>query len=62
MFVNILSNFSKAQSAISKNYEKSQIFYALRGILLFNGQGHHRNQELLMNKLQDNKYRGLIYQ
>lgn len=56
-----LINFGKVTS-FCKDYEKSQIFYALRGITLYNDQGYYRNQELLMNKLQDNKYRRLIYQ
>ena len=47
---------------MAKDYEKAQIFYALRGVCLFNDHGHHRNQELLMNRLQDNKFRKLIYQ
>jgi hypothetical protein len=56
-------NFSSRNDfSIDKNYEKSQIFYALRGLLLYNDQGYYRNQELLMNKLQDNKYRRLIHQ
>jgi hypothetical protein len=42
------------------NYEKSRILYSLRGILIFNDEGHKRNQQLLMNKLQDNKFRKLI--
>lgn len=49
-------------SADKSNYEKSSIYYALRGVLLFHDEGHRRNQELLMNKLQDSKYRRLIFQ
>ena len=43
------------------DYEKSKILYALRGILIFNDEGNKKNQEKLMNKLQDNKYRILIF-
>ena len=44
------------------DYEKCLIFNALRGILIFNEQGFRRNQEILMNRLQDNRYRRLIFQ
>ena len=40
----ILNQFGKEQIEVSKDYEKSQIFYALRGVCLFNDQGYHRNQ------------------
>jgi hypothetical protein len=33
----------------------------LRGVLIFNDEGHKRNQQILMNKLQDNKYRRLVF-
>lgn len=46
----------------SNDYERSRILFALRGILLFNNQGHKKNQELLMNRLQDNRYNRLIFQ
>lgn len=46
----------------NNDFEKSRILFSLRGILLFNDQGHKRNQELLMNKLQDNRYKKLIFQ
>ena len=60
---NLLSSVNKSSPITDlKDYEKSGIFYALRGILLFHDEGHTRNQELLMNKLQDSKYRRLIYQ
>ncbi len=42
-------------------YEKSKILFSLRGILIFNEQGINKNQEKLMNKIQDNKYRMLIF-
>lgn len=35
--------------------------YSLRGVLLFSDEGHKKNQEMLMDKLQDNKYRRLVY-
>jgi hypothetical protein len=43
------------------NYEKSQILFALRGILILNNEGFRLNQELLMNRFQDNKFKRLIY-
>lgn len=42
-------------------YEKSKILFSLRGILIFNEQGIMKNQEKLMNKIQDNKFRSLIF-
>ena len=60
---NLLSHVNKSSPVTDlRDYEKSGIFYALRGILLFHDKGHQRNQELLMNKLQDSKYRRLIFQ
>lgn len=47
--------------SINNDFEKCRILYSLRGVLLFNDEGHKKNQELLMNKLQDNKYRRLVY-
>jgi hypothetical protein len=43
------------------DYEKGKIFHSLRGILLYNDEGHKQNQELLINRLQDNKYKRLIF-
>ena len=45
----------------NSNFEKSRILYSLRGVLIFNDEGHKRNQQTLMNKLQDNKYRQLVF-
>lgn len=46
---------------IHNNFEKSQIIFALRGILLLNDEGFRINQELLMNRFQDNKFKKLIF-
>lgn len=46
---------------IHNNYEKSQIIYALRGILLLNDEGFRINQEILMNRFQDNRFKRLIF-
>jgi hypothetical protein len=46
---------------IHNNYEKSQILYALRGILLLNDEGFRINQEAVMNRFQDNKFKRLIF-
>jgi hypothetical protein len=46
---------------INNDYEKSRILYSLRGVLLFGDEGHKKNQAMLMDKLQDSKYRKLIY-
>jgi hypothetical protein len=46
---------------INTNYEKIRILSSLRGILIFNDEGHKRNQEMLMNKLQDKKFRRLVF-
>lgn len=43
------------------DYEKGKILHSLRGILLYNDEGHKHNQELLINRLQDNKYKRLIF-
>lgn len=54
--------FGKDSGAENANYyEKSKILFSLRGILIFNEQGISKNQEKLMNKIQDNKYRMLIF-
>jgi len=46
---------------LNNNFEKSRILYCLRGVLIFNDEGHKKNQQTLMNKLQDNKYRRLVF-
>jgi hypothetical protein len=46
---------------VYNNYEKSQILFALRGILLLNNEGFRINQEVLMNRFQDNRFKRLIY-
>ena len=43
------------------DFEKSRIFFSLRGILLYNEQGFKRNQEILMNAIQYSKYCSLIF-
>jgi hypothetical protein len=43
------------------DYEKGKILHSLRGILLYNDEGHKHNQELLINRLQDNKFKHLIF-
>ncbi len=43
------------------DYQKSKILHSLRGILLYNDEGHKHNQELLINRLQDNKFKHLIF-
>lgn len=43
------------------SFEKSQILFSLRGILLLNSEGFRINQELLMNRFQDNRFKRLIY-
>lgn len=48
--------------ATNNDLEKSRILFALRGVLLYNDQGYKRNQEILMNRLQDNRYNKFIYQ
>lgn len=57
----IVSDAMNQDIKINNNYEKSRLLYCLRGILIFNDEGHKRNQQILMNKLQDNKYRRLIF-
>ena len=49
------------ESLVHYNYEKSQILFALRGILLMGNSGFRINQETLMNRFQDNKFKKLIY-
>jgi hypothetical protein len=44
MFKIIIDHLSKENIDLSQDYEKSQIFYALRGICLFNDQGYYHNQ------------------
>jgi hypothetical protein len=44
MFKIIINNLNKENIDLSQDYEKSQIFYALRGICLFNDQGYYHNQ------------------
>jgi hypothetical protein len=46
---------------VHNSFEKSQIIFALRGILLLNDEGFRINQEILMNRFQDNKFKKLIY-
>lgn len=46
---------------LNNNFEKSRILYSLRGILIFNDEGHKRNQQILLNKLSDNKFRRLVF-
>lgn len=33
----------------------------MRGVLIFNDEGHKRNQQMLLNKLSDNKFRRLVF-
>ena len=44
IFRMLINQFGKNDLELSKDYENSQIFYALRGIVLFNDKGYHRNQ------------------
>jgi len=47
---------------IYNNFEKSRILYSLRSLLIFNDEGHKRNQQLLLNRLSDNKFKRLRLQ
>jgi hypothetical protein len=58
---NVLGNFLN-MPVTNNDFEKSRILFALRGILLYNDQGFKRNQEMLMNRLQDNRYNKFIFQ
>ena len=51
----------RVEDIVHKNYEKSQILNALRGVLILNEEGYRINQELMMNRFQDNKFKMLIY-
>lgn len=57
----IVSNAINQDLKLNNNYEKSRILYCLRGILIFNDEGHKRNQQILMNRLQDNRFRRLVF-
>lgn len=46
---------------INNDYEKSRILYSLRGVLIFADEGHKRNQAMLMDLLQNNTFRRLVY-
>lgn len=35
--------------------------HSLRGLLIFNDEGHKKNQQILLNKLSDNRFRKLAY-
>ena len=63
----IISQLSKTDkndffpTQTGNDYQKSRIFFCLRGILLCGQEGHRRNQEVLMNAIQNSKYRNLIF-
>lgn len=57
----IVSNVINQDLRLNNNFEKSRILYSLRGVLIFNDEGHKRNQQLLLNKLSDNKFRRLVF-
>ena len=63
VFANLVSKYSSQTEEVveNKDYEKSLILQSLKGILIFNEQGFKKNQEILMNKLQEGRYRRLIY-
>ena len=63
LFANLITKHSNQSDEIVENqdYEKSLILQSLKGILIFNEQGFKKNQEILMNKLQESKYRRLVY-
>lgn len=50
-----------SQGVKNYDYEKSLIFNALRGIVIYKDEGHKRNQQILMNKLTSHKYQRLIF-
>ncbi len=56
----IVSNALNHDININNYYEQSRILYSLRGVLIFNDEGHKRNQQFLMNKFQDNRYATLV--
>lgn len=57
----IVSNVLNQDLKLNNNFEKSRILYSLRGVLIFNDEGHKRNQQMLLNKLSDNKFRRLVF-
>jgi hypothetical protein len=57
----IVSNAINHDLNLNNNFEKSRILYCLRGVLIFNDEGHKRNQQILMNRLQDNRFRRLVF-
>lgn len=57
----IVSIAMKEDHTVNYGFEKSRILHSLRGLLIFNDEGHKRNQQILLNKLSDNKYRRLVH-
>lgn len=57
----MVSNSLKQDHVLSNGFEKSRIMYSLRSLLLFNDEGHKKNQQMLLNKLSDNRFRTLTY-
>jgi hypothetical protein len=57
----VISTVLSQDLSINLDFEKSRILYSLRGVLLFGDEGHKKNQAMLMDKLQDNNYRRLVY-
>ncbi len=59
---NIFAFLIKEKSELNfTSFEKSKLLLCLRGILLYNEEGHHKNQQLLIDKLLNNRFKALIF-
>jgi hypothetical protein len=56
----VVSYALKQDLLVDNRYETSRILHSLRGLLIFNDEGHKTNQRNLLNKLSDNRFRDLV--
>jgi len=57
----MFSNAIKQDFNKDNGFEISRIIHSLRGLLIFNDEGHKKNQQILLNKFSDNRFRKLTY-